>query len=217
MTTIDRLISSSAAAAAVPTPWAKAGLPAGAPLPIGALSAWETDLRLWVRSGNTEQEADSIWIKIDKLEAGFADQLTALEQAQQDLADFTADVLTLQREAFDENGQLKGGDAVPAEIRALLRRIAFASYVKPRTGSDTPGTGAPAAGPATPNTPAPPAPEPTDEERRGRFRTAAAIGGWALPEQARDALTYVRQIGWWDLTAAEVERWEGLPVGSLGA
>lgn len=51
MTTIDRLISSSIAAAAVPTPWAKAGLPVGAPLPIGALSAWETDLRLWVRSG----------------------------------------------------------------------------------------------------------------------------------------------------------------------
>lgn len=217
MTTIDRLISSSIAAAAVPTPWAKAGLPVGAPLPIGALSAWETDLRLWVRSGNTEQEADSIWIKAGQLEAGFADQLTALEQAQQDLADATADLLTLRDLAFDENGQLRGGDAVPAEIRALLRRIAFASYVKPRTGSDTPGTGAPAAGPATPNTPAPPAPEPTDEERRGRFRTAAAIGGWALPEQARDALTYVRQMGWRDLTAAEVERWEGLPVGSLGA
>ena len=207
-----------------PGPWS--GRAPGQRIPLRHLEAWVQDARRRILAGAvTDEDKARAMREADSAEVGggeamtitYTDELTALEQAQQDLADATADLLTLQREAFDENGQLKGGDAVPAEIRALLRKIAFASYVKPRTGSDTLGTGAPAAGPATPNTPAPPAPEPTDEERRGRFRTAAAIGGWALPEQARDALTYVRQMGWRDLTAAEVERWEELPVGSLGA
>lgn len=78
------------------------------------------------------------------------------------------------------------------------------------------GTQAPAAGPATPNTPPPPAPPPSDDERRAQFRTAAAMGGWKLPDQASEALKYARQMGMADLAAADVERWEALPPGSLG-
>lgn len=79
------------------------------------------------------------------------------------------------------------------------------------------GTQAPAAGPAAPNTPAPPAPDPSDDERRRQWRTAAEMGGWKLPEDAATALKYARQMGMRDLTAADVERWESLAPGSLGA
>ena len=82
------------------------------------------------------------------------------------------------------------------------------------------GTPAPAAGPATPNVAPAPTPMLTDDERRGLFRSlASTVGGWDLStvDGARAALSYARQKGMPDLTAAEVERWEGLPVGSLGA
>lgn len=203
MTTIDRLISSSAAAAAVPTPWAKAGLPAGAPLPIGALSAWETDLRLWVRSGNTEQEADSIWIKVDKLEAGFADQLTEIEQARDTLAGLTtlADMAQKFRNA-------KGESTVSTEdFNAFLDRLLALAEQKAFTpNGDTPGsksTQAPAAPPATPNTNEPTPPE-TEAQRRARFDEVLKQSGFKWPDDSIAIGNMGLQHGF---TLDEVNRW----------
>lgn len=207
-----------------PGPWS--GRAPGQRIPLRHLEAWVQDARRRILAGAvTDEDKARAMREADSAEVGggeamtitYTDELTALEQAQQDLADATADLLTLQREAFDENGQLKGGDAVPAEIRALLRKIAFARYVKPETGSGIEGTQGPAAGPATPNAPTPPAPAPSDEHRRGLFRTVSSVGGWKLPEDAATALKYAQQHGMPDLTAADVERWEDLPIGSLGA
>ena len=111
-------------------------------------------------------------------------------------------------------------EPLPTADRMALIQAIFAIVgepAKPQTGSGVDGTQGPAAGPAEPNTPPAPAPAPSDDERRGQFRAAAAMGGWKLPDQAREALTYARQMGMRDLAAAEVERWESLPVGSLGA
>lgn len=193
-----------------PGPWS--GRAPGQRIPLRHLEAWVQDARRRILAGAvTDEDKARAMREADSAEVGggeamtitYTDELTALEQAQQDLADATADLLTLQREAFDENGQLRGGDAVPPEIRLLLRKIAFASYVKPRTGSDTPGTGAPPAGPAAPNTNEPPPPE-TAAQRRARFGEVLKQSGFKWPEQSLEIGNMALQHGF---TLDEVNRW----------
>lgn len=88
-------------------------------------------------------------------------------------------------------------------------------------GSGIEGTQAPAAPAATPYV-GPSEPDPTlvhtDEERCKRWRAIATNGGWDLTqtEHMRTALKYAQQMGM-AVTAADVERWESLPAGTLGA
>lgn len=194
-------------------PWS--GKPPTDLVPAAHVIDWLQDARRRIlAAGGTDQEANSLMVAGGSaLALTYTDELTEIEQARDELAAWRA----LGQESREWIGREGESRVSQADFRRFVERMSALLGNPLILDPAAVGTQGPAAGPVTPNTPTPPAPEPTDEERRGRFRAAAAIGGWALPEQARDALTYVRQMGWRDLTAAEVERWEGLPVGSLGA
>lgn len=158
-----------------------------------------------------------ITVRIDggKLSASVERALTIAEEAQEWQRRFES-VGDQIRAVLPPNN----AEPLSTSDRMALMKAIFAIVGepgKPQTGSDRRGTDASAAGPAAPNAPTPPAPAPSDDERRGQFRTAAAMGGWKLPDDAATALKYARQKGMPDLTGAEVERWEGLPAGTLGA
>lgn len=186
-------------------------------VPAAHVIDWLQDARRRIlAAGGTDQEANSLMVAGGSVLAlTYTDDLTEIEQARDTLAGLTtlADMAQKFRNA-------KGESTVSTEdFNAFLDRLLALAEQKAFTPSgDTPGskgTQGPAAPPATPNTPTPPAPAPTDEQRRDLFRTIASVGGWDLKTQARDALNYARQKGMPDLTAAEVERWEGLAAGAL--
>jgi hypothetical protein len=151
------------------------------------------------------QERITCQIIADKLFASVTRDLTPAEEVLHVRAEVEAQAETLRKLLTNEFGR-----GLTPERADELRRLLGLLPGHPS------GTQAPAAGPATPNTPPPPAPPPSDDERRAQFRTAAAMGGWKLPDQASEALKYARQMGMADLAAADVERWEALPPGSLG-
>ncbi|RTL06514.1 MAG: hypothetical protein EKK62_12860 [Acidimicrobiia bacterium] len=119
------------------------------------------------------------------------------------------------------------------EARAALERVtrerdALLAERRGITGSGVTGTQGPAAiAVVYDNTTPPPADEAalaaqaaaTNHARFTRWRELVAQGGWRMPDHALQALTYARQQGMADLTAAEVEGWEShhLAPGSLGA
>lgn len=127
-------------------------------VPLGWLTALQQDsIRIIrARNGPTVTPADEARVQrevdgarvygSEHLSVRYPDELSALEQAQQDLADATAALLDFRTQHYDENGQLKKTPEALAALHALM----FASYVKPRPGSGIEGVQGPAAGPSAP-------------------------------------------------------------------
>lgn len=121
---------------------------------------------------------------------------------------------------------LPPNDSVPLSARErheMMQRIygIVGEPPKPTTGSGIAGTQGPAAPAFDPSKPPKEASsEPTDEQNKARWRKIAVeVGGWDLSrdEELATALRYARRMGWPELKAADVERWEGRPSGTLAA
>lgn len=207
MRIITRLVSPTPE---LPDVLAGMGRPPGSSAPIGVvIEHLQACRRRILVAGNTEAEADAAEVTgAEHLRVTFPDTLTPAEETLQRLAEAEALAAELRDLLTDEYGRGLAADRAD-RLRQLLG-------IAP--GHAT-GTQAPAAGPAAPNTAPAPAVPLTDEQRRDLFRSIAKVrGGWdpSTVDGARSALTYARQHGMPDLAGADVERWEGLPAGSLG-
>lgn len=195
-------------------PWS--GKPATELVPAAHVIDWLQDARRRIlASGGTDAEANSLMVGGGSaLALTFTDDLTEIEQARDELAAWRA-LAEQARQWIGREGESRVSQADFRKfVEAATALLGNPLIIDPASA----GTQAPAAPPATPNTAPAPTPAPTDEERRGKFLTIAAMGGWDLNtiEGARAALGYAQKMGMPDVTAADVERWEGLAGGALG-
>ncbi|MEY5099688.1 MAG: hypothetical protein RJA36_2407 [Pseudomonadota bacterium] len=173
---------------------------------LGALErpTWR-DLRAFVqdieRREAAHENAITVVIEGGKLSASVERALTIAEEAQEWQRRFEA--------LGDEiRAVLPPNNAEPLSTsdRMALMKAIFAIIgepAQPQTGSDTPGTQAPAAGPATPNTNEPP-PAETEAQRRARWDALLTNSGFEWPDDSIAITNMALQHGF---TLGELAGW----------
>ncbi len=193
---------------------------------LGALErpTWR-DLRAFVqdieRREAAHENAITVVIEGGKLSASVERALTIAEEAQEWKRRFEA-------QGNEIRAVLPPNNAEPlstADRLALMKAIfaIIGEPAKPQTGSDTPGTQAPAAPPATPNAGSSPAA--TDEERKALWREHWEPMGFGFPLIIGDAVPLRTEIAnvarpegiLPGLDEATVERWNGWASGAIDA
>lgn len=182
----------SDSALGIPSLHASSGKLVGEPLPLRWLETLVQDIRRHIVAiGGTEAEADSAVVYgAEGLRVQYTDQLTAVEQLREALAD-------RERALTELRGIFRGIDSQDPRLQQIQAILGLPADKRP-------GVSAPAAGPASVNTPSEgPAPL-NDEQRRLAWLDHLERGRWRWQANEQAIRNDAARLG---LTADELKAW----------